>query len=420
MIVELISTGTELLLGQIINTNVAFLAKQLNSLGFNVLFQSVVGDNRDRMGQVINTAISRADIIITSGGLGPTQGDITKEITARMLNRSLILHEPSLEKIKTYFSHRQINMPENNKRQAMIPEGALVIDNERGTAPGIICEYDNKVIINLPGPPHELEWMFSHSIAPYLVKKFGIQGVIVSKVLHVSGIGESSLEEEIKEFIVAQDNPTIALLVKKGEIQVRLTAKAAGQEQAIALISKLEERIRQRVGQYIFAVDDETMESVVGELLKKKKLSIAIAESCTGGLVSSRVTDIAGSSDYLIGSIVCYSNQIKVDEVGVPFQIITDYGAVSEETAKAMAIGIRNKFKADIGVGITGIAGPGGATDTKPVGLVYVAIDGVNDLDCVKYNFSGERTNIKYRTSQAALDIIRRYTLTIGGSNIER
>lgn len=413
MIVELVSTGTELLLGQIINTNAPFLAKQLNEIGFSVLFQSVVGDNRERMEHVLKVALSRADIIITSGGLGPTQGDITKEITAKVLDCPLILDERSLLRIKNYFENRQLTMPESNIKQAMIPEGALVIDNERGTAPGIICEHNEKIIINLPGPPSELEHMFVYSIKPYLIKKFGTQGTIVSKILHTFGISESLLEEEIKELITNQKNPTIALLAKKDEIQIRLTAKASTKDQALNLISILEKQIRKVVGQYIFAVDGETMESVVGGLLKEKRLSLALAESCTGGLISSRITDIPGSSEYLIGSIVCYSNKIKINEINVPFEMINQYGAVSRETAQAMASGIKNRFKADIGIGVTGIAGPGGATDLKPVGLVYVAIDGFKGCICKKYNFNGERVDIKYRTSQAVLDIIRRYVLNI-------
>lgn len=413
MIVELVSTGTELLLGQIINTNAPFLAKQLNALGFDVLYQSVVGDNHERMSQVIERALARADIVITSGGLGPTQGDITKEVVAKIVNSSLVLHESSLKKIENFFSRRDLEMPANNKRQAMVPEHALIIENHNGTAPGIIVEYENKVIINLPGPPHELESMFIHSIAPYLQQRFGAQGVIASRVLHTCGISESLLEEEIKDIILEQDNPTIALLAKKGEIQIRLTAKATTQDEALILISELEHNITNRVGRYIFAINNETMETVVGRLLKNKNLTLALAESCTGGLVSSRITDIPGSSDYFIGSIICYSNQIKINEIGVPNAIIDCQGAVSEETAKAMAMGIRNKFKADIGVGITGIAGPGGATSIKPVGLVYAAIDGINGQRCAKYNFYGERTDIKYRTSQAVLDIIRKYVLAI-------
>lgn len=413
MIVELVSTGTELLLGQITNTNAPFLAKQLNALGFDVLYQSVVGDNRKRMSQVIETALARADIVITSGGLGPTQGDITKEVVAGIVNRPLVLHEPSLKKIECYFSHRHLEMPANNKRQAMVPESALIVGNDKGTAPGVIVEYDNKVIINLPGPPHELEPMFTHSIAPYLQQRFGTQGVIVSRMLHTCGISESLLEEEIKDIILEQGNPTIALLAKKGEIQIRLTAKATTQDEALILISELEQHITNRVGRYIFAINNQTMETVVGGLLKNKSLTLALAESCTGGLVSSRITDIPGSSDYFIGSIICYSNQIKLDEIGVPAEIIDCQGAVSEETARAMAMGIRNKFKANIGVGVTGIAGPGGATSMKPVGLVYIAIDGDNGQSCAKYNFYGERTDIKYRTSQAVLDIIRKYVLAI-------
>ena len=409
MIVEIVSTGTELLLGQIVNTNAAYLARKLNSLGFHVLYQSTVGDNRERMTQVLATALARADIVITSGGLGPTQGDITKEVSAGLLNKPLILHEPSLERIRCFFRQRNLPMPDNNVRQAMVPEGAIVVDNERGTAPGVILEEGEKTIIHLPGPPHELELMFERSIVPYLIRRFGEQGIIVSRVLRTYGIGESTLEEKIRDFILNQSNPTIALLARNGEIHVRLTAKGASAMEANELIMRLENQLRQYIDQYIFGVDEESLEIVVGRLLQEKGMTLALAESCTGGLVSSRITDVPGSSVYLTGAIVCYSNQIKIDSVGVPAEILERYGAVSKETACYMAQGIRGKFKTDLGVGITGIAGPGGATATKPVGLVYIAVDGPAGCDCQEYRFFGERTGIKHRTALAALNQLRLY-----------
>lgn len=409
MIVEIVSTGTELLLGQIVNTNAPFLARQLNALGFDVLYQSTVGDNKERMASVIRTALSRADIIITSGGLGPTLGDITKEVAADILGRPLVLHEPSLARIKCFFAHRNTDMPHNNTKQAMLPEGAKVLENERGTAPGVIVEHGGKIVIHLPGPPHELEWMFQKSVVPYLKDRFGTQGIIVSKVLHTYGIGESSVAEIIDDYIVSQTNPTIALLAKKEGIQIRLTAKARTEKEARTLIAGLEDNIRQRIAEYIYGTDSDTMEAVVGSLLAEKHLTVSFAESCTGGLATSRLTDIPGSSDYLIGSIVCYSNMVKIRDVDVPESTIAEFGAVSEQTAKAMAVGIKKKFNTSIGVGITGIAGPGGATPNKPIGLVYIGIDGPLGLLCYKYVFNGDRIDIKYRTSQAALDILRRY-----------
>lgn len=409
MIVEIVTTGTELLLGQITNTNAPYLACQMNKLGFNVLYQSTVGDNRERMMQVITTALSRADIVITSGGLGPTQGDITKEICAQAFNLKLYLHEPSNNRIKCFFSNRHAPMPESNLRQAMVPEGSVILINERGTAPGIILEKDNKVIINLPGPPHELEYMFEHSVIPYLQKRYGSQGTIVSRVLHTYGIGESALEEKIADLITTQTNPTIALLARPGEVIIRLTAKGSNESIAKQLIDELQLTIIPRISEYIFGFDDNNMETTVGQDLLNKKLSLALAESCTGGLITSRLTDIPGSSNYLCGSIVCYSNEVKIQHIGVDRDIIREHGAVSQETAIAMATGIRQKFKTSLGVGVTGIAGPGGATSEKPVGLVYIAIDGPSGHRCYKHQFIGHRTEIKFRASQATLDMIRHY-----------
>lgn len=413
MIVEIVSTGTELLLGQIIDTNTPFLSSQLNILGFDVLYHSTVGDNKVRMTQVLSTALSRSDIIITSGGLGPTQGDITKEVTSQLLSRPLVLDEDCVKNIKGFFDKKQVEMPESNLRQGMIPVGAFILNNECGTAPGVIIEQDGKTIIHLPGPPHELEWMFEHTVVPYLKKRFTPQGVIVSRILHTYGIGESTLEEKIKGFIISQSNPTIALLVGQGEVMIRLTAKSNRVIEAEHLIAKLEHALRHEIAEYIWGLDNDTIEANIGRLLTEKQLTLALAESCTGGLITSKITDISGSSNYLIGSIICYTNEVKINNVGVPPQIINDYGAVSDQTASFLATGIRQKFSTSLGMGITGIAGPAGATPTKPVGTVFIAIDGPLGIRCECFTFNGQRTAIKDRIAKAALHMLRQYTLSL-------
>lgn len=409
MIVEIVSTGSELLLGQIINTNAPYLAKKLNGLGYDTVYQTTVGDNRERMASVLSIALGRADIVITSGGLGPTLGDITKEVTAQLLERKMYLHEPSVEHIRAFFVRRNLTMTENNLRQAMMPAGAIVVENHRGTAPGVIIEHGEKTIIHLPGPPMELEHMFEKSILPYFFNRFGGQGIIVSKVLRSYGLGESTMDERLRDYLLAQNNPTIALLARSGEIHIRLTAKGESEEAARLLIGELEPKIRERIGEFIFGEDDETLELVVSRLLTRQKLTLALAESCTGGLVTARLTDVPGSSAYLIGSVVSYSNRIKRDVAGVPESILSDKGAVSEETARAMAEGIRERFGVDIGVGITGIAGPDGGSPEKPVGLVYVAVAGFKGTVIVKETFAGQRNLIRMRTANEALDLIRRY-----------
>lgn len=409
MIIELISTGTELLLGQIVNTNAAYLSRRLNELGYSVVYQSTVGDNRQRMETVLATALSRADIVITTGGLGPTQGDITKEVTAKLLNLPLDLHEASTKRIRCYFDNRHSRMPESNIRQAMLPQGAIAIDNDWGTAPGVILETNGKVIIHLPGPPHEMEPMFEHKLVPYFAQRFGEQGIILSKVLRTYGIGESSLEEKIQDLVKQQTNPTLALLARNGEIHVRLTAKSPTRAEAQMLIEHLENKIRERLHPYIFGVEEETLELVAGKLLDTKQLTLSVAESCTGGLVSSKITDIAGSSSYLTGSVVCYTNPIKIAAVGVPAATLQQFGAVSEQTARAMASGIRERFSTNIGLSITGLAGPGGATPDKPVGLVYIGVAGPNGIEHYQYHFTGTRTAIKQRAALAALSRLVHY-----------
>lgn len=291
----------------------------------------------------------------------------------------------------------------------MMPEGAIVVTNHRGTAPGVIIEHEEKTIIHLPGPPMELEHMFENSILPYFSNRFGSQGLIVSKVLRTFGLGESSMEERIRDYILAQKNPTLALLSRSGEIHVRLTAKGETAEVAHQLIAELEPRIMERIGEFVFGADEQALEQVVGEALTDRKYTLAVAESCTGGAVSARLTDIPGSSAYLTGSVVSYSNKVKAEFVGVPETILREKGAVSVETARAMAEGIRQRFGVDIGVGVTGIAGPGGGTEEKPVGLVYIAVAGPNGTVAEEERFTGQRSGIRTRTVNATLDLVRRY-----------
>lgn len=409
MVVEIVTTGTELLLGQIVNTNAAYLAESLNKLGFDVLYQTTVGDNRERMAEVLKTALARADIVITSGGLGPTQGDITKFVAAKLCGRQLYVDEESLEQIRKLAVQRGFPMTENNIRQAMIPQGAVVFANACGTAPGVAIEQAGHVIIHLPGPPNECRDMFSRSVTPYLLQKYGMNGVIMSRVLHTFGIGESLLEEKIMDLIKNQQNPTLALLVRPSGVIIRITAKADDAKAAEALIAVMEKELRQRIGTYIYAADERGMEDVVGGLLAEKGLHIACAESCTGGLVTSRLTDVPGSSRYVHGAVVSYTNEVKERALQVSAETLRRFGAVSEQTAREMAEGIRRSFAADIGLAVTGLAGPGGGSLEKPVGLVYVAVAGKNGTKICRKQFGGSRKSIKYRASQLALDAVRQY-----------
>ena len=409
MRVELITTGSELLLGQIVNTNSAYMAAHLNDIGFDVFYQTTVGDNHDRMKAVIETALTRADIIITTGGLGPTQGDITKYVCAEITGSPMITDEESLNRMNSHFTLKNIKMTQNNLRQVLVPENSRVFLNYNGIAPGIVQVYRGKYIINLPGPPREMKDMFDRSLRPFLKEKFGLKNVIHSLVLNTFDIGESLLETKIRDLILKQKNPTLALLVRPSGVIIRITAKSDNLSDAEALITPLRQAIYSRIGEYIYAENDDNMEHVVGKLLQTSHQTISCAESCTGGLLTSRLTDIAGSSEYLLGSIVSYSNAVKINHLGVPSAVLAAKGAVSEETAQYMAEGAAKVLSADIGVGITGIAGPGGGTDKKPVGLVYISITGKRGTFTTKNLLSGKRNEIKYRATQKALNMVRLY-----------
>lgn len=409
MIVEIVTTGSELLLGQVINTNVAYMSSRLNELGFDVVYQTTVGDNHARMKEVLEHALSRADIVITSGGLGPTQGDITKEVSAEIFGRGLKLHEESKRRMDERFALRHVKWTENNLRQVILPEGADVFLNYNGIASGVAQEKDGKYLINLPGPPGEMKDMFERSLKPYLKRKFGFKHVIVSKVLNTCGIGESLLETKIKDLILAQSNPTLALLIRPTGVIIRITAKADTHEAAEKMIEAVEVQIRERVGEYIYGTDNERMEDIVARLLVQHNFTISCAESCTGGTLAGRLTAVPGSSRYIKASIVTYSNEAKMNFLGVREDTLREKGAVSEDTARQMAEGIIKTVHSDIGIGITGIAGPTGATKDKPIGLVYIGVAGPYGTVVTENIFSGDRDRVRFRSTQQALEMVRRY-----------
>ena len=409
MIAELVTTGSELLLGQIVNTNAAYMAQELNKIGVDVCFQTTVGDNRARMKEVLAYAMSRADLVITSGGLGPTRGDITKEVSAEVMGRTMALNEECAARLKTHFAKIGREMTENNLRQAMIPEGAHIFVNHAGTAPGVAMEKEGKLLVNLPGPPSEMKDMFHRSLLPYLAVKYGVSAVIFSRVLHTFGIGESMLETKLDDLVLAQKNPTLAFLVRPTGVIIRITAKAESAAAAEKLIAPMEKEIRARIGDFVYGVDDEKLEEIVGRMLLERRLAVATAESCTGGLVASRLTDVAGSSEYVKGGVVSYTDEVKAEILGVSKDLLESYGAVSEPVARAMAEGVRHKLGAEVAVSTTGLAGPGGGTEEMPVGTVFIAVSGNDGTIVERHRFPGTRGQVKFRASQAALALLRRY-----------
>lgn len=406
---EIIAVGTELLLGDIVNTNAQYISQRLSALGLDVYYQTVVGDNLDRLVEALKIASNRADIIITTGGLGPTDDDLTKIGIAKALSVEMTLDELSLEKIKNYFERSNRPMPSINERQAYIPLGSRAVENNNGTAPGIIGEYGSKIYIALPGPPKEMKPMFEESIVPYLRQKS--KYTIKSRTLKVIGIGESALQEKLGDIMMNQTNPTIALYAKEGEVHIRITAKEEDAVKADYKIKEVENKINNMLGKDIYGYDGDTLESVVNDILQKEHKTISFAESCTGGMISSRFTDIPNASISFLNGIVCYSNEAKINILGVKRETIEEHGAVSMETAEEMAIGVRKISNTDIGLSITGIAGPSGGTESKPVGLCYIGIVIDNQIKVYSFIFNGNRAKIRWLASTKALDILRRTIL---------
>ena len=372
---EIISVGTELLLGDIVNTDAAFISRRLAALGISQYHQSTVGDNSGRLEEVLAESIERSDLVILTGGLGPTYDDLTKETAAKLMNRKLILHAESLSRIENRAKSFGFEMTENNKKQALIPEGSTVFKNNYGTAPGMSIEdfSRGKLVVLLPGPPRECEPMFREEVEPYL-KQF-TEKLLFSKTINIFGIGESKVESILRPLMLESLNPTVAPYAKDGEVQLRVTASGKTEPECEALCDEMIARIyKTEVGQYIYGVDAGTLEEALVKALIKSGRHIAAAESCTGGYVAKRITNVSGSSEVLDGSIVTYANRVKEEFVHVSRETLSKHGAVSKETAIEMARGVRKLFGADIGVSTTGIAGPTGGTPDKPVGTVFVGV----------------------------------------------
>lgn len=404
---ELISVGTEILLGDILNTDAQYLSIELAKLGISVIHQSTVGDNRERLLAQLDEAAKRSDIIILSGGLGPTPDDLTKEVCCEFFGKEMFLHEPTVEKIKKYFSSKGIEMAQNNLKQAMLPKDCVIFPNDNGTAPGMAIEKDGVHILVLPGPPRELKPMFQNCAVPYLMQ-FSDR-IIVSHNIRTFGIGESSMAEMVNDLFDAQ-NPTVAPYAKDGEALLRVTAMAMTKEDAESLCEPVIEEIKKRLDAYVYGVDYNCIEEAVVAMLKEHHLKVATAESCTGGLIAKRITDVPGASEVFECGIISYANEIKHKVLGVSKDDLNKYGAVSEPVAKQMAQGALKVSGADIAVSVTGIAGPDSDSTSKPVGLVYIGLADKENVWVREIRTSRrDRSYNRYVSASNALNMIRLY-----------
>jgi competence/damage-inducible protein CinA-like protein len=404
---EIIAVGSELLTPLRTDTNSLYLTGQLNALGIEVRFKTVVGDDRERLAAAFRAALARSELIVLTGGLGPTEDDVNREVVSEVLARPLGEVAEIREKIERRFARLGRTMSENNARQAMVPEGAEWLDNKNGTAPGLWIEHDGRLIVLLPGPPWELEAMFESACRPRLAP-LAASGRICSRVLKVVGLPESEVDKRIAPIYREFQNPVTTILATLGAIEVHLRARAASEEAADALLAPLADKIELALGDHVFSTQGESLEEIVGMYLVMKRKTVAVAESCTGGLLSERLTRTPGSSDFFLGGAVCYSNELKTKLAGVPEALLAQNGAVSKPVALALAEGIRKRSGSDLGIGITGIAGPGGGSPEKPVGLVFVALADERGTEVREFRFPGNRERIRLWASQAALEMIRR------------
>ena len=406
MIAEIVAIGTELLMGQVANTDAQFLARRLSALGISVYYHTVVGDNPARMESTLRQALERSDIVITTGGLGPTQDDLSKQIAARLMGLEMVEDAASLAAIQAYFDRLGRKMAENNRRQAYFARGAKILPNARGTAPGCILEQGGKMIVQLPGPPYELTHMFDTQVFPYLAEKTG--GVIASRYVRIYGMGESDVETRVRDLIDAQGEVTIAPYCSMGEVQLRVSARGESEAAALEKLKPTLEAIGDRLGSVIYAVadsSDESMERCAARLLLEKGLTVSTAESCTGGMVAAKLVNVPGVSAALGEAYVTYANEAKERLVGVKHETLETFGAVSEQTAREMAEGAAKAAKADVGLSTTGVAGPTGGTPEKPVGLIYIGccINGVTKVkEC---RFDGSREENRKHAVMAALKL---------------
>lgn len=402
---EIITVGTEILLGDILNTNCRYLSRELAAMGIEMYYQITVGDNEERLLKTLEESLNRSDIVICTGGLGPTEDDITKEVCAKYFGYKLELHKPSLDAMIERFKHMNRVPTKNNEKQAYFPKEAYILKNDNGTAPGCIMEKEGKMIVVLPGPPKEMESMFENYVKPYLSKL--TDDVIESEVLRIIGVGESKVENDILDIIDSQTNPTIATYAKGYECTLRITAKAKSVEEAKELIKPMSDEMKRRFGQSLYATGETSIEEVVAKMLVENNLKIAVAESCTGGMVSASLINYPGISSVFMEGCVTYSNEAKMKSLGVKKETLDVYGAVSDNCAKEMASGVAARYNTNVGIATTGIAGPGGGTDEKPVGLVYFGIYINGKVITKKYVFNGDRQGIRERATRTILNDLR-------------
>lgn len=410
----ILAVGSELLTPSRLDTNSLYLTEQLNLLGIEVAFKSIIGDDRDELAQAVRAALERVDLLVCTGGLGPTDDDVTREVVAEVLGRTL-REDPSITAlIKGRFEGRGLQMPEINRRQAMVPSRAQVLENTKGTAPGLWLEEGDRVIVLLPGPPREMKPIVAVLMGS-LLKARASGDALVRRVIKITGRTESHTEEAVRplyaEWAAARVPVRATILASLGQIELHVSARGTSPDEATMAVDKAVAQVSARLGLDAFSLDGRPLEQVVGELLRARRYRIAIAESCTGGLIASRLTDIAGSSDYVTRGVVAYANDAKIELLGVPAALIAEHGAVSEPVAVAMAQGIRSSAETEVGIGVTGVAGPGGGTPDKPVGTVAVAASVSDVLRTRVFRFVGDREQIKFQASQGALDLVRRILL---------
>jgi len=416
MTAEIISVGTELLMGQIVDTNAAWLSKNLPLEGISLYHRETVGDNKERLSRIIEMALKRSDIIFTIGGLGPTSDDITKETVADVLNEELVLDDDSHKILTDFFKSINRPMPENNIKQVKFPKNGHILKNPVGTAPGCVfivedntkTEANNKYVIVMPGPPREFKKMYKDEVMPFLKSINGNKETYIkSKIIKTFGIGESTLEETLKD-LMKSTNPTVAPYIGNGDVMLRVTASSDKETIACDLVSEMENKISNILGDAIYGYEDDTLPKIIVDLLMKKNLTLSIAESCTGGMISKEITDIPGASQILLFDAVTYSNQAKEKILKVKKDTLINHGAVSKECAKEMVLGLKDLTNSDIAISVTGIAGPASDDSSKPVGLVYIGVSYKNNTNIHELNFPGDRQNVRLRTTLTALDLIRK------------
>ncbi len=403
----ILSVGTELLFGQITNTNTVYLSQQLNMLGYDVMYHYTVGDNPDRVADMIELAFEDCDMVLTTGGLGPTQDDLTKEVACRVMGDELVMMDDVMEELEAYFENLGRKMTENNRKQAIMPSRATVFHNDAGTAPGFALEKDGKYIICMPGPPREMTEMFEKSVVPFLQSMS--EEVICYRMIRAFGIGESRLETDLIDLIDNQTDPTLATYAKEGECSLRIASKRKTREEAMRAVDEMLEKVKEKVGEYIYSCDDEELVQVVCKKLMEKGLTLSSAESCTGGMFAAAVTDIPGISAVFQRGLVTYSNQAKMDELGVKAETLEKFGAVSKETAVEMVEGLKEVSGSDVCISVTGIAGPGGGSEEKPVGLVYIGFIYGDKKLCKKVQMRDtDRQWNRHYTLLSMLDLINK------------